>query len=114
MSSEFNDVRTLLEETTWIRLSGDTTLDDLRQGPSILIGGLDNAWTLRAVAALRYRFDADQQYECWISDRNNLQSRSWLLDLKKPYGAVSQDYAILPAYTTSKQGSRRLSWRVLA
>ncbi len=91
-----------------IRLSGETTLDDLRQGPSVLIGGLDNAWTLRVVAPLRYHFDADQNYECWISDRKNPLSRSWLLDLKKPYNAVNQDYAILARVHNEQTGQPQI------
>ena len=91
-----------------IRLSGETTLDDLRQGPSILIGGLDNSWTLRVVAPLRFRFDADNEYKCWISDRKNPQDRAWLLDLSKRYSAVNQDYAIIARVHNRQTGQPQL------
>lgn len=91
-----------------IRLSGDTTLDDLRRGPSVLVGGLDNAWTLRVVASLRYRFDADNAYQCWISDSKNPANREWLLDLKKPYGAVNQDFAIIARVHTEETGQPQI------
>lgn len=33
-----------------------TTLSDLREGPSVLIGAFDNEWTLRLTRALRFQF----------------------------------------------------------
>jgi hypothetical protein len=71
------------------------TLDDLRQGPGVLIGGLDNPWTLRALAHMRYRFFGDEQREFWITDTKNPQMRDWLLKLDTPYAAVQHDYAII-------------------
>ncbi len=91
-----------------IRLSGDTRLDDLRQGPGVLIGGLDNSWTLRAVAGLRYRFDADNNYQCWISDTKYPVNKAWLLDLKKPYQAVTEDYAIVARIHNEQTGQTQL------
>jgi hypothetical protein len=77
------------------RLSTVMTLDDLRQGPGVLIGGLDNTWTLRALAHLRYRFFGDEQREFWIMDAKNPQQRDWELKLDTPYSAVQHDYAII-------------------
>jgi hypothetical protein len=78
-----------------MRLSTVMTLDDLRQGPGVLIGGLDNAWTLRALTHLRYRFFGDEQREFWIMDAKNPQQRDWILKLDTPYSAVQHDYAII-------------------
>jgi hypothetical protein len=72
-----------------------TTLDDLRQGPVILIGGLDNQWTLRALAPLRYRFAATSQEQYWIADTKNPGMRDWGLDLKVPLPNVKRDFAII-------------------
>ncbi len=72
-----------------------TTLDDLRQGPVILIGGLDNQWTLRALTHLRYRFAATSQEQYWIMDTKNPAMKDWRLDLKVPLSAVKHDYAII-------------------
>ena len=91
-----------------IRLSGESTLDDLRQGPGVLIGGLDNSWTLRVVAPLPYRFDADNNYRCWISDRDSPQNKAWLLDLKKRYSAVDQDYAIIARVHNEQTGQPQI------
>jgi hypothetical protein len=78
-----------------LRLSTVMTLDDLRQGPGVLIGGLDNTWTLRALTHLRYRFFGDEQREFWIMDAKNPQQRDWILKLDTPYSAVQHDYAII-------------------
>jgi hypothetical protein len=77
------------------RMATVMTLDDLRQGPGVLIGGLDNPWTLRALAHMRYRFFGDEQREFWITDTKNPQMRDWLLKLDTPYAAVQHDYAII-------------------
>ena len=78
-----------------LRLNTITTLDDLRQGPAILIGGLDNQWTLRALAPLRYRFAGTPEEQYWIIDTRNPQMRDWGLDLKVPLSDVQRDYAII-------------------
>jgi hypothetical protein len=72
-----------------------TTLDDLRQGPVILIGGLDNQWTLRALAPLRYRFAGTNKERYWISDTKNPEMKDWGIDLKVPLSDVKHDYAII-------------------
>ena len=80
---------------TRARLGTVTTLDDLRQGPGVLIGGLDNPWTLRALAHQRYKFFGNEQREFWITDTKNPQQRDWELKLDTPYSAVQHDYAII-------------------
>jgi hypothetical protein len=72
-----------------------TTLDDLRQGPVILVGGLDNQWTLRALAPLRYRFAGTNKEQYWISDTKNPEMKDWGIDLKVPLSEVKHDYAII-------------------
>jgi hypothetical protein len=71
------------------------TLDDLRQGPVVLIGGLDNQWTLRALASLRYRFAGTGQEQYWVMDTKNPAMRDWKLDPKAPLTDVKRDYAII-------------------
>jgi hypothetical protein len=78
-----------------LRLNTITTLDDLRHGPVVLIGGLDNQWTLRALAPLRYRFEATPEERYWIIDTKNPQRNDWGLDLKVPVSDVQRDYAII-------------------
>jgi hypothetical protein len=77
------------------RLTSFTTLDDLRQGPDILIGGLDNQWTLRALAPLRFRFSGADRNQFWILDTKDPSKRDWGLNLKTQYGSINRDYAII-------------------
>ena len=77
------------------RLNVATTLDDLRQGPSVLVGGMDNEWTLRAIAPLRFRFAGSDEESYWVEDAKAPEKRDWALDLKTPYEGVTRDYAII-------------------
>ncbi len=100
----FSDVLATTRISNWIatrrgeqklRLVKSTTLDDLQQGPTILIGGLDNEWTLRALAHLRYQFRGTDQEQYWITDTKNPGSRTWEVDLKTQYFAVKRDFALI-------------------
>lgn len=100
----FSDVLATLKISNWLarnkrdsrlRLDGLTTLDDLQQGPDVLIGGLDNSWTLRALSRLRYRFSGTDAEQYWILDAKNPSARKWQLDLKTQYPAVKRDYALI-------------------
>lgn len=72
-----------------------TTLNDLRQGPAVLVGGLDNQWTLRALAPLRYRFAGTHQEQYWIMDTQKPEMKDWGLDVKVPLSDIKRDYAII-------------------
>jgi hypothetical protein len=71
------------------------TLDDLQQGPVVLVGGLDNQWTLRALASLRYRFAGTNQEQYWIVDTKNPTMKDWGLDPRAPLTDVKRDFAII-------------------
>ena len=62
-----------------VRMTSDTVLDDLRDGPAVLIGAFNNAWTLRLLSQARFGFakDGDSHY---IRDRDNPTSRKWKLE----------------------------------
>jgi hypothetical protein len=84
------------------RLLGEatTTLTDLRQGPSVLIGAFDNGWTLRVTAPLRFHFANDPAMtQFWIEDRQNPTSRKWLIDrgVQQERGTY-KDYAIVARF----------------
>jgi hypothetical protein len=72
-----------------------TSLADLRQEPAILLGGLDNSWTLRAQQSLRYRLETDGNGIDWISDSHDPGARKWSVDFNRPYSQVTTDYAIV-------------------
>jgi hypothetical protein len=100
----FSDMLATLEIAKWLardgeesraRLTTTTTLDDLREGPSILVGGLDNPWTLRAIASLPYRFAGTDKEQYWIRDSKNPEKKDWGLDIETKYAAVNHDYALI-------------------
>ena len=87
-----------------LRLNQVTTLEDLRQGPAVLIGGLDNQWTMRSLAPLRFHFLGSDEDRYWISDRENPANKSWSLDLKQQFGTVTRDYAIIARLHNEQSG----------
>jgi hypothetical protein len=81
---------------TPLRVAGTTSLEDLQQGPAILIGAYNNYWTLHLGADLRFRFATNDKEEMgWIEDRENPASRDWSLNLLAPYSQVREDYAVV-------------------
>lgn len=100
----FSDVRAAMRASeymiehghaTHLLMSTGTTLDDLRQGPVLLVGGLDNQWTMRALSPLRYQFAGSDVQGFWIVDTKHPEKKDWWLDLKKKYAVVDRDYAIV-------------------
>jgi hypothetical protein len=70
----------------------------------VLIGGLDNQWTMRALAPLRYHFAGSDEDRYWIADAKDPSNKRWSLDLKLHYGAVKQDYAIVARLHNEETG----------
>jgi hypothetical protein len=74
----------------------DTTFDDLRQGPAVLIGAINNAWVLRLTNALRFRFGgAAGDAEPFIWDSETSSPRSWHSIRSAASGRMTRDYAIV-------------------
>ncbi len=82
-----------------------TGFADLRRGPTVLVSGMDNQWTVRAVKDLRFSF-ANQPglTRAWIADKNNPLSRTWLVDFGTPYTELSQDYGLLARFVDPTTG----------
>jgi hypothetical protein len=59
-----------------VRRTGAIGLEDLRDGPVVLIGGFNNAWTLRLGDQLRFSFARDEN-RSYIRDRQNPSNRDW-------------------------------------
>ena len=79
-----------------IKEDTETSLTDLHGRPLILVGATNNAWTMRLVGALRYRFTPVPLVR--VLDSHNPQNSDWLVDFSKPYTAISTDYAIVARY----------------
>jgi hypothetical protein len=79
-----------------------TSLADLRRQPVILIGGIDNKWTIRLTQDLRYRVDvanppgsgAEKEPVASIVDSQHPGTR-WTTDLSIPFNSWKSDYAVI-------------------
>jgi hypothetical protein len=79
-----------------IRLEQAAALEDLRDGPVVLIGAFDNDWTLRLTDHVRYAFVRDDaSHMAWITDRQNPSDRKWSMRWRDPYREVKEDYALV-------------------
>jgi hypothetical protein len=105
--SEITDLLTRRTHVYRTKGSADTTFEELRQGPVILIGGLDNVWTKRLVAPLRYSFFASTQLESEIRDSKD-PSHVWKFNNMQLVSGDSRDYAIVASYFDSTIGQHVL------
>jgi hypothetical protein len=71
-----------------------TSFQDLRQGPFILIGALNNEWSLRLTSGLRFTFGI-QPPSGYIKDRNDPSNTRWSFSLTTPLSQPTRDYAII-------------------
>ena len=79
-----------------VELSTHSTYTELQHSPSVLIGGLDNVWTLRVTDHLRYHFiQRNSPSTFFIEDREHPEQGGWGVDLALPVDRVTEDYAIV-------------------
>jgi hypothetical protein len=78
-----------------ILLAHQANLDDLRSGPTILIAGLDNPWTMRLSSKLRYQFRGSESTGGAIIDTKSNAPSPWNVSFLVPYSDRTQDYAII-------------------
>jgi hypothetical protein len=78
-----------------VQPASSTVFADLRQGPAILLGGLDNPWAMRAQENLRFRLESDANGFDWISDTRDPGLKKWFVDFNRPYSKVTTDFAIV-------------------
>jgi len=68
---------------------------DLRNGPAILIGLMNNNWTERLVGKLRYRAEKTAAHKVLIRDTRNPRKDDWSMDYSTPLLSVTRDYALV-------------------
>jgi hypothetical protein len=77
----------------------DATLDDLEQGPVVLIGGTNNPWIAKVSSSLRFGLAKDGLVD-YISDRQYPSSQQWAIT-----GQNSDvDYAVISRITNNVTG----------
>jgi hypothetical protein len=94
-----------MEKRYVVRGDKSTNLQDLRQGPVVLVGAFDNDWTTRLTRDLRYTFNATNLPENSIKDRLNPSQVAWSVDTSAPYLKVTKDYAIVARFRDQASGS---------
>ncbi len=111
----FSDVQTLSRFLSLIVAHGHafkvqnflmTVSSQLREGPVVLIGALNNDWTLNRTSSLRFHLQGpegpDQVY--WIADTLHPESRAWQVKSKAPRSQDVKDYAIAARFTDESTG----------
>jgi hypothetical protein len=79
-----------------LELSSQASYPDLQRSASVLVGGLDNVWTMRVTEPLRYHFVRhDMTYTYSIEDREHPERGGWTVDLTQPSERATEDYAIV-------------------
>jgi len=79
-----------------LRSSDSVTLADLRKGPVILLGVLENSWTLRLVSKLRFRPRMDfATQKMWIEDSQHPERKDWSAPWGVAYSDSHDDYALV-------------------
>ena len=89
-----------------------TSLADLRRQPVILIGAIDNKWTVHLTQNLRYRIQianppgsgSGKEPIASIVDSEHPESTQWVTDLSVPFTAWKRDYAIVARIDDSTTG----------
>ena len=89
-----------------VQSSRRTISSQLREGPVVLIGALNNEWTLNRTSFLRFHLEGpvgpDQVY--WIADTQHPESRAWQVKAQAPKSSIIKDYAIAARFTDESTG----------
>lgn len=98
--SKITDLLTRTPRSYHLKGSSDTSLEELRQGPVILIGGLDNVWTIRLTSGLRFYFSRNGHFSSSILDHKE-PSKVLTFNNMQLVHSESRDYAIVANYFDS-------------
>jgi hypothetical protein len=77
-----------------IRGEISTSFADLRDGPVVLVGALNNDWTVRLTGPMRFSYERDDD-TFWIKDRQNPSRRDRAVNYQTPYLDLAEDYALI-------------------
>ena len=89
------------------RFSDQSYLDlaDLKQGPVVLIGGFNNAWTVRLTNRLRFVLALDRATaSTWIQDNRNPGRRDWTVHWPPSGSDHTEDYAVVSRFFDPNTG----------
>jgi hypothetical protein len=78
---------------------------DLRNGPAVLLGGLNNQWSLSFAEHLRFAFKSNRGCtRSWIRDANDPSRQEWSRDWSHPSAPAAEDHAIVARVLRSATG----------
>jgi hypothetical protein len=90
-----------------LKMSPSTTLADLRLAPVVLVGGLNNQWTLRELSRLRLKMEyrpGESAGEFRIFDRQSPEGRVWKISSRQSSAQQAQDYALIARFVDQETG----------
>jgi hypothetical protein len=90
-----------------LKMSPTATLADLRAAPVVLIGGLNNEWTLRELSRLPLQMEyrpSESAGEFCIFDSRNPEGRVWRISSHQTSAEQEQDYALIARFTDRETG----------
>jgi hypothetical protein len=93
-----------------LRGENATSLMDLRNGPSVIIGAFDNAWTLRMLRPLRFHFANNADMTMFsIVDGSQPGRTQWVVDRRQQIATNNyRDFAIVALFTDDTTGKPTL------
>jgi hypothetical protein len=104
--SRFTSLAGAYGHTFKVQSSRTTVSSQLREGPVVLIGALNNDWTLNRTSSLRFHLEgpAGPNRVYWIADTQHPQSRAWQISAQAPKSQVVKDYAIAARFIDGSTG----------
>jgi hypothetical protein len=84
-----------------VNRASSTSFRDLQSGPFVLVGGMNNEWTLRLTSGLRFSF-ARQPNGARVADKQNPSNTGWSVDFTTPLAQFNRDYAIVSRLRDAK------------
>jgi len=84
-----------------IRIGNESSFDELRNSPAVLIGAFSNKWTMEMTSDLRFVFE-ERDGILWIHDRTS-PDKKWFCRLGL-HGEVAVDFGVVTRLLDSKTG----------
>ena len=74
----------------------EANFSDLQNGPTVLVGLMNNDWTERLISNLRFTVGQDPERRVMmIQDHKNPANNNWTIDYATPYLDITKDYALI-------------------
>ena len=86
-----------------LRLQEEGQLNELKEGPAVLIGAFSNSFTLRLTGPTRFHFVRDS-HQVGIRDQHDPRNMAWFRSRDVHYTDVKEDYAIVSRVWDSTTG----------